>query len=160
MTRKHKKLPLIGEAFDSHLMNDEGRCDSYAHELEHYRPAGFSRIASILRSLAYRLGADRAKPDDAEIMDWQIKQAESLLTEWARRVSRNPYVWFGPFEHCGSVGFQIDHESAREDADFVGEYGEQPKGFSGLALFVNDHGNVTAQMFSRGRMTRELFSVV
>lgn len=29
-----------------------------------------------------------------------------------------------------------------------------------MAVFVTDHGNVTAQWFARGRMAQELFAVV
>ena len=36
----------------------------------------------------------------------------------------------------------------------------RPRGFSGLAAFVTDHGNVAVRCYSRGRMTREIFDVV
>jgi hypothetical protein len=156
-----KRFPIIGEAFDAHQMNDAGRLNSYAIELEHYRPRGFSALARSMRAMSDRFDADNARADDAELMDSMIDDAESLLTEWARRVARHDYIWFGPFADSGSVGFNVDTESAREDADIVLDAGESvPRGFSGLAFFVNDHGNACAQTYSRGRMCRELFDVV
>lgn len=157
------RKPIIGPAFASDFRDDSGRASAYASELRYYRPRGFSRIARELDAIANRLNADRAKPDDADRLFDAMEQADSLLTAWARRILRHDYVWFGlaDWSGDGSVGFWIETDSALEDADLRLDAGDSvPTGFSGIAAFVTDHGNVTLQSFSRGRMTRELFSVV
>jgi len=154
---KAKRMPLIGSAFDGDFMNDAGRIASYVAELRYYRPRGSAALASEGDKLAAELESANCGPDAAEWMDSWINEVEDMLTTWARKVMRNDYVWFGPFEHCGSVGFCYALESALEDCDLKLDAGDRvPTGFSGMAAFVTDHGNVTVQRFSRGRMTKEL----
>lgn len=159
--RKLTRKPILGEAFDSHFMNDAGRVQSYVRELEYYRPRGFASLAREGATLFQQLSADDCPADTAERMDSWINEVESLLTDWARRVTRNDYICFGPFEHCGAIGFYVAVESAMEDCELRLDAGDSvPRGFSGMAAFVTDHGNVAVRCYSRGRMTRELFDVV
>jgi hypothetical protein len=140
--------PSLGIAFDPDQLNERERADAYAAELRYYRPRGFAAVARDL---------ERA---DLEFDYDAMHDADELLTEWARRVTRNPYIVFGPFPHGGAVGFYVDADSAVDDADLqVDDMSEVPRGFSGLVVHVNDHGNVTAYRYSRGR-SRELFAVV
>lgn len=161
--KKAQRMPAIGEAFDSDQMNDPERIESYIRELEYYKPRGFSRLAKEGRAIVRTMWAD-AETDRMNAWDfghdWKL-EVEALLTNWARRVERHEFISFGPFPYSGSTGFWIDVGEARNDADIVLDAGDSvPRGFSGLAVFVNDHGNVHAQRFSRGRMVRNLFDVV
>lgn len=160
--RKHIRKPIIGEAFDSHQMNDSGRVANYVRELRHYRPRGFSALANEGDKLVAALESDKCSPDTAEHVDEWTDDVESRLTDWARRVTRNAYICFGPMSDAwGSIGFFYAVESAVEDCDIKLDAGDDvPRGFTGQAAFVTDHGNVAVRCYSRGRMTRELFDVV
>ena len=168
MTKSRK--PLIGGAFDSHFMNEAGCIASYLEDLRYYRPRGFSKLAREGATIMVDLERIEAgKPSKHFTADVDVFQAasewkdevDSFLTEWARRVTGNDYICFGPFEHGGSVGFYHAVESAIEDCDLRLDAGDSvPRGFSGQVAFVTDHGNVSVQRFSRGRMTRELFAAV
>ena len=157
--RKTQRRPVLGSAFKQDQTNDEERLTNYVYELRYYRPRGFSKLAhegdTIIAGL--QIDADGAAENACALM----QEIDDMLTEWARRVTRNDFICFGPFEDSGSVGFYIDVESAKESADaIVGDTGELPRGFSGLALQISDHGNVTGLAYSRGRCTREIFAVV
>jgi hypothetical protein len=156
-----KRKPIIGEAFDSHQMNDSGRIACYVRELRYYRPRGFAALAKEGDKLAAMLDSDDCSDDAAGHADSWIDDVETMLSDWARRVTRNDYVYFGSLEGWGSIGFFYAVDSAIEDCNIRLDAGDSvPRGFSGMAAFVTDHGNVTIQSFSRGRMVRELLSVV
>lgn len=169
MTKARK--PIIGEAFDSHFMNDSGRIACYMRELRYYRPRGFAALVkegeTILADLERIEAGKHSRHFTAGVdvyqaaSEWE-SDVESMLTEWARRTMRNEYVCFGPMsESWGGIGFWYAVDSAIEDCDIRLDAGDSvPTGFSGMAAFVTDHGNVTIQTYSRGRMTRELLSVV
>lgn len=157
MPKKRRRSPLLGVAFNTRRMDEEDVLRAYISELEHYRPRGFSRLVREGHGMV------RAYEDcDLHLVDryqdWQADAAE-ILTNWARRAARHDYI---SFRACGDdVGFHIDIDQARDDADLRLADGDYvPRGFSGLAFFVNDHGNVSARTFARGRRTRELFAVV
>jgi hypothetical protein len=163
MAKRIIRKPVTGEAFDSDQMNEPERIEAYISELEYYRPRGFSKLVKEGRRIAADMRSDDAAryADSAEHGDSWKDDVESLLTEWARRAARHDYIHFGPLSECGSVGFWIDAESARSDADIDLPAGDSvPRGFSGLAFFVTDHGNAHAAVYSRGRKCRELFSIV
>lgn len=155
------RKPILGSAFDADFMNDAGRVSCYLQELRYYRPRGFSALAKGGRKLLAELESDECGFDAAEWLDEWRDEVEDTLTKWARRVTRNEYVCFGQFEHAGSVGFYYAVESALEDCDLRLDAGNSvPRGFTGQAAFVTDHGSVTVRRYSNGRMTRELFDVV
>lgn len=160
MTKIRK--PIIGEAFDAHQMNDAERVHAYCRELEYYRPRGFSSLAREGATLFRQLSGDTCPADTAERMDSWIDAVESLLTEWAQRTMRNTYICFGPMSDAwGGIGFYVAVESALDDCDIRLDAGDDvPRGFTGQAAFITDHGNVAVRRYSRGRMTRELFDVV
>lgn len=150
MTSKRK--PIIGCAFDPDQRNERGRVEAYIGELEYYRPRGFAGLRNE--------GARLNKTDDWEWSNEWMTDCDNLLTEWARRELRHDFISFGPFEHGGAVGFYILTDNAIEEADLkVNDTSEVPRGFSGLVVHVNDHGNVTGYQYSRGK-SRELFAVV
>lgn len=70
--RKHIRRPIIGEAFDSHQMNDSGRVASYVRELRHYRPRGFSALANKGDKLAAVLDTDQCDGYDGERMTREL----------------------------------------------------------------------------------------
>lgn len=154
MSRKMQR-PQIGCAFDPDQRNPRGIVESYIDELNWYRPRGFAKLrnegAAMLR-----------KPD--EHSDWQnwcdwSDDCDSLLSDHAQRYDM-PNVSYGPFEHGGAIGYYVHIEGAKEDSDLVvNDTSEVPRGFSGYVLHVNDHGNVTAYRYSRGK-SRELWAVV
>lgn len=155
------RKPIVGEAFAPHFMNDAGRIESYVAELRYYRPRGFAKLASEGDKFAAQLDSDDCPIDVMERVDSWIDDVESMLTEWAQRIERNSYIYFGSNDDGSSVGFWYSLESALDDCDIRLDAGDSvPRGFSGMAAFVTDHGNVTIQTYSRGRMTRELLSVV
>lgn len=155
---KPKRRPAIGPEFDSHQMNTAEIATAYAETLEYYRPRGFSKLARELYVLANRMLRGDADARDESL--YVIQDAESLLSDWARRVAGHDYIAFGPFEHSGDVGFYYYVDGVFEDADLTLDAGDPvPRGFSGLVAEITDHGNVTVSRYSRGRR-RELFSVV
>lgn len=159
--KNRQRMPVIGSAFDSDFRNDAGRCTGYADGLRYYRPRGFSRLARELEAIAARIEADKARPDDGQAMSEAMDEADDILTQWARTRAGHGYIYFGHAPDASCVGFWADIENAQEDADLTLGAGDTvPRGFSGLAVFVTDHGNVSAATFSRGRKTRTLFEVV
>jgi hypothetical protein len=76
-----------------------------------------------------------------------------------------PYCYFGAHPGDGAdFGFWPAMESLEEDARYgevlkVSDTAELPKGYSGIAMQVSDHGNVTVYQCNRGRK-RELWSCV
>jgi len=159
MARRHKRSPILGEAFDTRTMEDEDIIRAYVSELEHYRPRGYRALANAGEDMAGAL--ERC---DLHLLDgleaWKDEVCE-LLTEWSRKVDRHDFIAFGPLARTTVVGFWIDVPAAQEEADIRLPAGDSvPRGFSGMAVFVNDHGNVDALRYSRGRATRTLFSVV
>jgi hypothetical protein len=158
MKRNKTYFPQIGEEWDSHQNNQEENARKYADTLRWYRPRGFSKLARELESFA--------NGKDSEFISEIEDDCDTLLTEWAQRVTRNSYIYFGVHE-SGSVGFWIMIDSAIEDANHIvsdsprsRNDGPLPRGFTGLYVHISDHGNVSAYNYSRGRMTRELFAVV
>ena len=163
--RKHKRRPILGPAFDADQMNDGERIAAYVAELRYYRPRGFSKLAIEGERIARAMeGDDTAKACEAcEQADEWKDDVDTMLTEWARRVSRNPYIVFGCFPHSGDVGFMVDADAAIEDADHIvndrsRDRQTTPRGFSGMLVHISDHGNVSAYHYSNGRNCRELFA--
>ncbi len=76
-----------------------------------------------------------------------------------------PYCYFGAHESDGAdYGFWPSIDSLKEDVRDgevlkVNDLAELPKGYNGIAILVNDHGNVTLYQCSRGRK-HEIWSCV
>lgn len=156
----HKRtiVPVIGCAFDPDQRDEAGRIVAYLDELRYYRPRGFFKLAKEGELYVRSIPDDPVSADC--VTEWMM-ECDTLLTEWARRVTRHDYIVYGPFEHGGAVGFYIDVDGALEDCAplKVSDLGEVPKGYTGLVCQVSDHGNVSAYLYSRGRY-RNLFNVV
>jgi hypothetical protein len=157
MRKKHTRHPHVGPQFDSHQQNAADNVRSYCNTLEYYRPRGFSALVREGRAIARKLDKDNSgETFECEWMD----EADTLLTEWARRVVRHDYIAFGQSQHTGDVGFYYLADAAMENADLRIDAGDAvPRGFSGTVAEVTDHGNVTLSVYSRGRR-RELFACV
>jgi hypothetical protein len=155
---KRIRKPATGEAFTVWQGDESGDVETLeklADELAFYGPRRFAAEIANCRALVARQ-ADEDWPDAfAEAVD----DACNALTEYAQRF--NPYAYFGAHvTDPESFGFWVSVDSAVEDADLrVEDLCEVPRAFSGLVAHVNDHGNVTAYRFARGR-GYELFAVV
>jgi hypothetical protein len=155
MTKRNRR-PLIGVAFESELTNLEGNVAYYIDTLEWYGRRRFSKLIKEGRSIAAELETD--SEDAGQFAYEWMSECDDALSEYARSVERHDYVYFGP--ENGAVGFWYSVDSALEDADLKVDAGDEvPVGFSGLAAFVTDHGNVSLYRYSRGRGI-ELFSAV
>lgn len=159
MGHRRKRSPILGEAFDTRSMGGEDIIRAYINELEHYRPRGFRALANPGDDMASAL--ERGDLHLLDGLDAWKERVCGVLTEWARRVDRHDFIAFGPLGRTTLVGFWIDVPAAQDEADIRLPAGDSvPRGFSGMAVFVNDHGNVDALNYSRGRATRTLFSLV
>lgn len=83
------RKPIIASAFDGDFRNDAGRVQGYLDELTYYRPRGFSKLAKEGAKLVRALESDDCALDTADHMDSWFTDVESMLTDWARRVTRN-----------------------------------------------------------------------
>lgn len=73
------------------------------------------------------------------------------------------YVRYGSHEGDGAcIGFWVSFDSLEEDRrdGLLPDFEKIPKGFTGLAVNVTDHGNVSLLYFARGRLVRSIWSVV
>jgi hypothetical protein len=152
--KTRKRFPMLGSAFDSHQRDERENVQAYIDELQYY---GKRRFAKLIQDGEMMLGNPDYRADCTN--DWQ-NDCDSALSQWAQERTRCDYYQFGPFPNSGDIGFYVDVDSALSDADLrIDDLSELPRGFSGLAVQVNDHGNVTAWQVSNGRK-RELFAVV
>lgn len=149
-----KRQPILECAFDPDQCNERETIRYYVAELEYYRPRGYAALVKEAQAIL------DAEDSDFDCWHEWYDEVDDLLTDWARRIERHDYISYGPFPHGGAVGFYIYHEGAIEDCDLkVDDLSEVPRGFSGLVVHVNDHGNVSAYQYSRGK-SRELFAIV
>lgn len=148
MTKRCKsRLPVMGEAFDSHQNNVAENLSAYVGELRYYASRRFAKLIAEGESFDFEAFQDLGQA----VTEWQ-DDCDAALTEWAKESTRCEYWSFGPFADSGSIGFSIDVDFAVADADLqINDLSKLPKGFSGLAVMVNDHGNVTAWQVSNGR---------
>lgn len=163
---KLRRRPIVGPDFDTHQMDEGDRIRAYINTLNWYQPSGYTLLALDGQKLLPIVDAADVKADAFDdtpycgVSEW-MQKCDECLTDWARRIERNQYITFGPFPDAGDVGFYYDVESALAEADLKIAAGDKPPtAFTGLLIEVNDHGNVTASTYSRGRRTRELFAVV
>lgn len=153
---KNRK-PVIGEAFRADMGDPEHTFHSLMYELQYYGPRRFKRLITACRAMAEAI---EANPDDMpEGHDDLINEVCDALTDWAQ--THNEFLSFGTLaEYPECFGFSVDVESALSEADFrISDLAQLPKGATGLAVHVNDHGNVSAYRCARGR-AYELFAVV
>lgn len=166
MSKKSRK-PLTGVAFDIEQTNLVGNVAHYLRELDYYGARRFAALIKDGRNIESDLERIEAGKNSKHYTagedvyqaahEW-MDDCDSALSDYARDVMRHDYIYFGV--ENGAAGFFYSVESALEDSERFDAGDSVPRGFSGLAAFVTDHGNVTVQSYSRGRMTRELFSVV
>lgn len=153
-TRKNRK-PMMGEAFDSHQRNTAENIAEYVADLRYYGKRRFAALIKEGESFDFEAFDDLGQA----VSEW-MTEADMALSEWAQKSTGCIYWSYGTFPDSGSVGFYINADEAIADADLqISDLSEMPRGFSGLAVLVNDHGNVTAYQCRRGKR-RELFSVV
>lgn len=119
-------------------MRAEDLCDTFAWEL-----STLARRAGRIREFSKLIKEARTEPDDDVVND-----LFDALQEFAP-----PYGYFGAHEGDGSdYGFWIYSDALEEfDGLKVSDLSEVPRGYSGEALHVNDHGNATLYRYVRGR---------
>lgn len=163
---KVRRRPVVGPDFDTHQMAEGDRIRAYITTLNWYQPSGYTLLVVEGEKLLPMVDAADTRADAFDntpyegVSEW-MQKCDECLTSWAQLTERNQYIIFGPFQDTGDVGFYYDVESALSDADLKIAAGDTPpKAFTGLLAEVTDHGNVTVSTYSRGRRSRELFSVV
>lgn len=154
-----KQKPAIGESFQSWPGDDAATIRNFIDELERFGKRRFKDEIARFRGLLVELSGDTVDADWPDRFANAIDAACESLSAYAQE--RNPYLHFAANENWPeSFGFWADVESARSDAEWTGDnLGEMPRGFTGIAVTVNDHGNVSAYRVSRGR-AYELFAGV
>lgn len=93
---------------------------------------------------------------DDEVSDFDLEELFNILDAHSL-----PYFSFGSHEGDGAdYGWWLS-SSFEEDFDGlkVSDTSEVPTGYAGEVLHVNDHGNITLYVYSRGR-GREVWAVV
>lgn len=167
MNKKSRK-PIAGVAFETEQANLSGNVALYLRELDYY---GARRFAALIKegrdieSDLERIDAGKnSKHYTAGVDVYQaahkwMDDCDDSLSDYARAVMRHDYIYFGV--ENGAAGFFYAVDSALEDCDIRLDAGDSvPRGFSGMAAFVTDHGNIAVCCYSRGRMTREIFDLV
>lgn len=148
-----KKPHSIGAVSVGTLVTDE-LIDAFTHELR--RVAKSAGCLKKFRPLIKE--ANEATDDETGffIVDELMVALNSLAM---------PYCYFGTHHGDGAdFGFWVDWDQLNEDQlngelRKVSDLADLPKGFTGMALLVNDHGNATLYNVARGR-AREVWSVV
>jgi hypothetical protein len=102
-------------------------------------------------------------PMESSWTDEHIEQAEYMLEELFDILNNHApaYAYFGSHPGDGAdYGFWLVEDWEESfDGIKVNDTGEVPKGYTGEVLHVNDHGNVTLYVASRGRL-REVWALV
>ena len=146
-----RKIASFGSV-SSGTMRPEDLIPEFAWTLKHLAP---------IRREHHKLVREAEALEDYESEDagYILEDLFDALNEYAPA-----YGYFGAHPGDGSdYGFWLS-ESFDQDVEDSGgikiaDLSELPKGYSGEALLVNDHGNATLYSCSRGR-AREVWSVV
>jgi hypothetical protein len=130
-------------------------------ELESQRPLR-KEHRKILREITARMdAAELLNLDYFEVLDGEqasedIEELTTALQEYCL-----PGFYFGAhpgdgadFGYWLSEGFIEDFDGLKVD-----DFSEVPKGFTGEVLHVNDHGNISLYVYSRGK-SREVWALV
>jgi hypothetical protein len=90
------------------------------------------------------------------VADWDLEALFDILNNHSPA-----YAYFGSHPGNGAdYGFWLVEDWEESfDGIKVNDTGEVPKGYTGEVLHVNDHGNVTLYVASRGRL-REVWALV
>jgi hypothetical protein len=150
------KTPSPGVEFYLRGVKPNEKMELYHDALDRYRPQGYTRL--LMKKPVGPNGEYIASTDS---IDRWCTEVTTFLTDWAQRKLKNDYIFFGwqPNDE-EPVGFFYSVRNFEADADLrVDDRNKVPKAFSGLVAEVNDHGNLTAWKYVRGRHY-ELFSVV
>lgn len=126
---------------------------AFAWELEH----NVGPISAAHKDLVRE--ADALTDYDSENADYILSDLFDALNEYAP-----PYAYFGAHPGDGAdYGFWLSESFDQDIVDNGGikiaDLSELPRGYTGEALLVNDHGNCTLYACTRGR-AREVWSIV
>lgn len=155
---KAKKLHYlaIGE-YNNGTLRPIDLLDTLAYELSKVKLTRQER-SKVNRALSLVKKYDEYTDDS-----YDIKYAE--LYDELTYIADNhtaPYTYYGSIEGDGAcIGVWIDREcinAAIYDDELI-SVDDTPKGYNGLAIDINDHGNATLYKYSNGRR-REVWAIV
>jgi len=123
--------------------------------------AFYLRLTKEERTTVRRIeGQYECMDDDSEI--WDTEEASYDLDALFDILDAHslPYFYFGANDGDGAdYGWWLSDMDGAYDGLRLSDLSEMPKGYSGEAVVVNDHGNMTLYSVSRGR-PREIWAVV
>jgi len=152
MKRRKLRKASLG-SISSATLNPSDLFSAFLWECQHIR------LTKAERNTVRRIAADRATDD--ETADERLANDVQELTE-ILEANAPAYAYFGAHPGDGAdFGFWLSTDSLEETFDGlrVNDTSEVPRGYSGEVLHVNDHGNLTLYVASRGRL-REVWGVV
>lgn len=134
-------------------MRPEDLYDSFLSELRAIAPRRAAKLEKEHAAAVRECGEDDALSET-------VNELFDTLGEYCP-----PYCYFGAHEGDGSdYGVWVSWDSLEDDCRYgevlkVSDTSEIPRGYTGMVLHVNDHGNATLYRYSRGR-GREVWAVV
>lgn len=162
MNKRHRKLN-IGSV--SHAtMRPEDLIPSFIWELKSQTPTRRKHL-KLIREIESNIGRyDGEKSADSVEFYYQSDECTEHLQELFEALDEYapPYFYFGSHPGDGSdYGFWLA-ENFQDDFDGLKVDGisEVPRGYTGECLIVNDHGNMSLYVFTRGRITRTCWDLV
>ena len=158
MRRKARTLEI--GSVSSGTMRSEDLIPTFLWEVKQLR---LTRAERGLVNDIERRSADNGNANDvetywqSELADWDIDALFDILGNHVP-----DYCYFASHPGDGACyGVWVDFDGINEDRHFgeIVDWQNMPTGYTGYAVDVTDHGNVTLFSVSRGR-SRELWSVV
>lgn len=151
--RQAHRRAVVGVVADQTTSDDEA-IDAALDELEYLYQG--RRMPAAVRKLVGEAERFDPESEEAEYGDEIVNDLISAIND----IGSIDYLSFGFHpDDPGTLGWWPDLDGAKEEALAVDDLSEVPRGYSGLVLEVNDHGNATLYSSVRGRR-RELWSVV
>lgn len=147
-----RQYPSFGSV--SHAtMRAEDLIPAFARELKH----NVGPISAAHKDLVRK--AEALTDYDSENADYILSALFDVLNVYAP-----PYAYFGAHPGDGAdYGFwlseSVDQDVVDNGGIKIADLSDLPRGYTGEALLVNDHGNCTLYQCSRGR-AREVWSIV
>ena len=142
-----KKTPSIGSV-STGTLRPEDLIPAFVDALADFKPrlaAKYDREFSAVVDRDFELN----DPDSAETLGFICDELQTALSDVCP-----PYMYFGTLAGDGAdFGFWPDWDSIDNDEDVlrVADLSDVPRGYSGYALVVNDHGNAALYRVANGR---------
>lgn len=157
-------------------MRPEDLIPDFLYELEHQKPLRreHRKLISQIEKSMVSCRCDvpcrgQAKVDNEDLHRQQYFESEDAIQDLEELFSAldcyaPPYFYFGAHPGDGSdYGWWLPDDFLQEWKDYgdlkVDDLSEVPRGYTGEVLHVNDHGNMSLYVYSRGK-GRELWAIV